>query len=200
MTGVDTAGEGGSRAATGYSPVVDATLLVLLLASVSAAAAAVGALPLLGRPRPPRAWLGWANAVAAGTMLGASYVLTSVVNESWPLAAGSHPGRALHPLDARGLGHPVPGVQPARGRGPHVRLPDLLRRHAPLGDRGRGDRSGLRDRSTVRCLPRPGDRRPQRGGGHDPRLGPPRRGAPPPPGSGAGSRPSPTRSASRLAR
>jgi zinc transporter ZupT len=68
---------------------VDATLLVLLLSSVSAAAAAAGALPLLGRARPPRAWLGWANAVAAGTMLGASYVLTSVVNESWPLAAGA---------------------------------------------------------------------------------------------------------------
>ena len=51
-------------------------LTILLGSSVAAAAAAAGALFLIGRDRPPSAWLGWANAVAAGLMLGAAYAIT----------------------------------------------------------------------------------------------------------------------------
>lgn len=53
---------------------------------LTAAAAALGGLPLeLRRPRPS-SWLGWANAVASGLMLGASYILTEI-GLGWPPVA-----------------------------------------------------------------------------------------------------------------
>ena len=48
---------------------------LLVSSSLAAAAAGLGALPLLIWRRPPSPLLGWANAVAAGFMLGAAYLL-----------------------------------------------------------------------------------------------------------------------------
>lgn len=48
---------------------------VLVYSTVAALAAALGALPFTTRDRVPDAWLGWANALAAGLMLGAAYAL-----------------------------------------------------------------------------------------------------------------------------
>ncbi len=42
---------------------------------MAAAAAALGAVPLTLRERIPVAWIGWANALAAGLMLGTAYVI-----------------------------------------------------------------------------------------------------------------------------
>lgn len=52
-------------------------LTVLLYSAVSAACGGLGALVLLWRRQPPRAWLGWSNAVAAGTMVSAAFLLTT---------------------------------------------------------------------------------------------------------------------------
>jgi len=54
---------------------VDPTLAVLIYASLAAAAAGLGALPLLVKRPLPVVWIGWANALAAGMMLGAAYAL-----------------------------------------------------------------------------------------------------------------------------
>jgi zinc transporter ZupT len=54
-----------------------ATLLLLALASGAALLAAVGVVPLIGRPTPPPGLIGWTNAVAAGLMLGAGYALVA---------------------------------------------------------------------------------------------------------------------------
>lgn len=62
-------------------------LTVLLWSSVAAASAGLGGLLLVGRERPPAAWLGWANAVAAGLMLGSAYALTVDGFERAPLSA-----------------------------------------------------------------------------------------------------------------
>jgi len=40
--------------------------------------AALGAVPLVGRARPPVRWIGWANALAAGLMIGVAYALMVV--------------------------------------------------------------------------------------------------------------------------
>lgn len=53
----------------------DSTLTVLLYSSVAAGAAGLGAAPLAVRARLPLVWIGWANALAAGFMLGAAYAL-----------------------------------------------------------------------------------------------------------------------------
>lgn len=54
---------------------MDPTLVVLFYSSLAAGIAAVGALPLLGRPRLPTHWIGWSNALASGLMLGVAYAL-----------------------------------------------------------------------------------------------------------------------------
>ncbi len=64
----------------------------MLLASTAAAGlAALGPLPLLGRERTPTVAIGWANALAAGLMLGAAYLLMSAGRAYLPLegAAGA---------------------------------------------------------------------------------------------------------------
>jgi zinc transporter ZupT len=66
---------------------------VVAYASLAAATAALGVFPFLTRRRIPTAWLGWANALAAGLMLGASYLLTVEGLESHPLAESA--GAAL---------------------------------------------------------------------------------------------------------
>lgn len=54
---------------------MDPILAVLAYASAAAATASLGAAPFLIRRRLPVVWLGWANAIAAGLMLGAAYLL-----------------------------------------------------------------------------------------------------------------------------
>jgi zinc transporter ZupT len=58
--------------------VLDPTLTVLLYSSLAAGAAALGAGPFLFRQELPVARIGWANALAAGLMLGAAYALIAV--------------------------------------------------------------------------------------------------------------------------
>ena len=53
------------------------TLSVLLYASLAAGVSALGAVPLAVRGRLPLAWIGWANAAAAGLMLGVAHALVS---------------------------------------------------------------------------------------------------------------------------
>lgn len=62
-------------------------LTILLWSSVAAASAGLGAVFLIGRDRPPRRWLGWANATAAGLMLGAAYAITVDGFEASPIRA-----------------------------------------------------------------------------------------------------------------
>lgn len=52
-----------------------ATLTVLLYSSLAAVTAALGVLPLVRRAQPPKWWIGWANAIASGLMLGVAYAL-----------------------------------------------------------------------------------------------------------------------------
>lgn len=54
---------------------MDPTLTVLLYSSLAAGTAAFGAFPFVFRERLPITQIGWANALAAGMMLGASYSL-----------------------------------------------------------------------------------------------------------------------------
>jgi ZIP family zinc transporter len=53
---------------------VEPILTVLLYSSVAAFTAGFGVLPLIRR-RPPLKWIGWANAIASGLMLGVAYAL-----------------------------------------------------------------------------------------------------------------------------
>jgi zinc transporter ZupT len=54
--------------------------------------AALGATPLLVRQRPPAVWLGWSNALAAGLMLGAAYLLLAEGGDLTPLALAAGTG------------------------------------------------------------------------------------------------------------
>jgi len=56
---------------------MDGTLITLLYASIAAAVAALGPLPWVFHREPSVALLGFANALAAGMMLGAAYILTA---------------------------------------------------------------------------------------------------------------------------
>ncbi len=55
------------------------TLLILTLSTAAALTSALGVLPLIGRGHMPRSWVGWGNAIAAGMMLGAAYMLSALV-------------------------------------------------------------------------------------------------------------------------
>lgn len=57
---------------------MDPTLAVLFYSSIAAGMAGLGPLALAWHRRPPVAWIGWANALAAGLMLGAAYSLMAV--------------------------------------------------------------------------------------------------------------------------
>ncbi len=67
------------------------TLTVLLYSAIAASAAALGIVPLFGRRAMPKRWVGWANALAAGLMLGAAYALTVAGVDGAPVigAAGA---------------------------------------------------------------------------------------------------------------
>lgn len=64
---------------------MDPILTVLLFSSLAAAAALLGVLPLAGRQQMPVHWIGWANATAAGLMLGAAYALSETGFELRPV-------------------------------------------------------------------------------------------------------------------
>ena len=68
---------------------MDATLTVVLYSSLAAAMAALGVLPLMSGRKPPLRWIGWANALASGLMLGVAYALMSAGLSSGPLAGGA---------------------------------------------------------------------------------------------------------------
>ncbi len=84
------------------------TLAVLAYASVAMAAAGLAAIPVAFRRRLPASWLGWANGVAAGLMLGGAYLL---------MAAGLGPAPARAAVGAAaGIGflywvHRAAGMQ-----------------------------------------------------------------------------------------
>jgi ZIP family zinc transporter len=67
------------------------TLTVLLYSSLAAAAGVLGAIPPRGRAGLPVSWIGWANALAAGLMLGAAFMLTqaNAGQAAFPLAGGA---------------------------------------------------------------------------------------------------------------
>jgi len=54
---------------------MDPILIILLCASIAAAAAGLGVLPLRSAEAAPETWLGWANALASGLMLGSAIVI-----------------------------------------------------------------------------------------------------------------------------
>ncbi|MEJ2501826.1 MAG: hypothetical protein P8177_00690, partial [Gemmatimonadota bacterium] len=54
---------------------LEPTLAVLVYSALAAAAAALGVVPYVLRRQPSLAQIGWANAVAAGLMLGVAYAL-----------------------------------------------------------------------------------------------------------------------------
>lgn len=61
-------------------------MVVLFYSSLAAGMAAVGVLPLLGRRKLPRHWIGWSNALAGGLMLGVAYALLVSARERVPLS------------------------------------------------------------------------------------------------------------------
>ena len=68
---------------------MNATLTVLLFSAIAASTAALGVLPLIGRERLPLRWVAWANALAAGLMLGAAYILAEAGMDGPPIPAAA---------------------------------------------------------------------------------------------------------------
>lgn len=64
---------------------MDPVLLLLLCSSAAAVAAPLGVLPLKSPGQTPERWIGWANALAAGFMLGNGMVLAEAGLEHPPL-------------------------------------------------------------------------------------------------------------------
>lgn len=81
-------------------------LVVLVFATLAAFTAPLGVLPLRNRTAVPPAWLGWANALAAGFMLGAAYVIaeTALVDHPVRAAAGALLGIGYTHLSHRASG------------------------------------------------------------------------------------------------
>ncbi len=66
---------------------MDPVLTVLLYSTLAAVAAGLGALPLIGRTEVPAPWIGWANAIAGGLMLGSAHALSGAGVELGAFAA-----------------------------------------------------------------------------------------------------------------
>ncbi len=64
-------------------------LVVLVFSALAAAIAPLGTLPLRRRTAVPSTWLGWANALAAGFMLGTAYVLAESALMEHPVRAAA---------------------------------------------------------------------------------------------------------------
>jgi zinc transporter ZupT len=100
--------------------LIDPTLAVLTYSGLALLCAGLGAVPVALRARLPSSWLGWANAVAAGLMLGVAYVLIAAGLNRTPAlgAAGAVLGIAFlfwthglagtHDLDLNRLGETAP--------------------------------------------------------------------------------------------
>jgi len=71
---------------------IDPVLVVLAYGAVAAGASMAGALPLVGRESLPIRWLGWANALAGGMMIGAAYVLSVHADSTIDLGLGALAG------------------------------------------------------------------------------------------------------------
>ncbi len=96
------------------------TLVVLTYSGLALLCAGLGAIPVALRARLPASWLGWANAVAAGLMLGVAYVLMAAGFAGRPAlgAAGAmlaigflfwtHGVAGTHELDLNRLGETAP--------------------------------------------------------------------------------------------
>ncbi len=96
------------------------TLTVLTYSALAALWGGVGAVPVVLRGRSRAFWLGWANAVAAGLMLGAAYVLMAAGLGRAPAAGaagavagivllyGTHAAGGTHDLNLNRLGDPAP--------------------------------------------------------------------------------------------
>lgn len=96
------------------------TLAVLTYSALAALWGGLGAVPVVLRGRLPVSWLGWANAVAAGLMLGAAYVLMVPGLGRAPTAGaagavvgivllyGTHAAGGTQDLDLNRLGDPAP--------------------------------------------------------------------------------------------
>ncbi|MFO7588318.1 MAG: ZIP family metal transporter [Gemmatimonadota bacterium] len=78
-------------------------LVVLIFSTLAAFTAPLGVIPLRDRTAVPVAWIGWANALAAGFMLGAAYVIAETSLHAYParLAAGALLGIAYIHLSHR---------------------------------------------------------------------------------------------------
>ena len=68
---------------------MDGTLITLLYASIAAAVTALGPLPWVFRRQPSIRVMGFANALAAGMMLAAAYILTAAGTGGNALAAAA---------------------------------------------------------------------------------------------------------------
>jgi len=96
-------------------------LTVLFYSAAAAGLSVAGVLPVLRRDRLPLRWMGWANALAGGVMIGAAYALTVHVDEALELGAGallgilfihwSHMGIGTEELDLNS----VEQMEPAYG-------------------------------------------------------------------------------------
>lgn len=69
--------------------MTDPVLVLLAASSAAAAAAVVGVLPVALRDELPLRWMGWANALAGGMMMGAAYTLTAQETPPLELGAGA---------------------------------------------------------------------------------------------------------------
>jgi ZIP family zinc transporter len=78
-----------------------------LFATLAAFTAPLGVLPLRSRTAVPPAWLGWANALAAGFMLGAAYVIAETALVTHPVRAATG---ALLGIGYTYLSHRASGV------------------------------------------------------------------------------------------
>jgi zinc transporter ZupT len=70
---------------------MDPILIVLAFSTLAALTAPLGVLPLTGREITPVRWIGWSNALAAGFMLGAAFVIGETAlgyDPSWAAAGG----------------------------------------------------------------------------------------------------------------
>jgi ZIP family zinc transporter len=86
---------------------VNPTLTVLAYSGLAAGASVLGVLPLVGRPRLPVRTVGWANACAAGVMLGAAYLL---MRAGFQAQASSAAAGAALGIGAVALAHAASGT------------------------------------------------------------------------------------------
>lgn len=96
------------------------TLRVLAYGALAMAAAGLAAVPVAFRQRLPASWLGWANAAAAGAMLGGAYLLMASGLEARPMAGALgaaagvgllywvHRAAGMQELDLNRLGNMAP--------------------------------------------------------------------------------------------